>query len=148
MSCLCASDDQNTGASVSLISVNIQINMLTFTKIHLFVPSSLKTCLTQSPTNLRFPTTSAFLPLRQFLAIIHQQFCSLNFLNIHLLKNPSMGFPGGASGKEPACQCRNVRHAGLIPESGRFPGRGPGNPLQYSCPENPFGQRSLASYCP
>jgi len=35
----------------------------------------------------------------------------------------------------------NVRDAGLIPDSGRFPGRGPGNPLQYSCRENPFGQK-------
>ena len=30
-----------------------------------------------------------------------------------------MGFPGGASGKEPACQCRlDIRDAGLIPGSG------------------------------
>ena len=36
-------------------------------------------------------------------------------------------FPGGASGKEPACQCR------LIPGSGRSPGGGHGNPLRYSC---------------
>ena len=34
-----------------------------------------------------------------------------------------MGFPGGASGKEPACQCR--RHeSGLMPELGRSPGEG------------------------
>jgi len=148
MSCLCASDDQNTGASVSLIPVNVQINMLTFTKIDLFVPSSLKTCLTQSPTNLPFPTTSAFLPLRQFLPIIHQQFCWLNFLNIHLLKNPSMASQVALVVKNQPASAGNVRDAGLIPDSGRFPGRGPGNPLQYSCRENPFGQRSLASYCP
>ena len=35
-----------------------------------------------------------------------------------------------------------------IPGSGRFPGRGHGNPLQYSCLENPRGQRSLAGYSP
>ena len=33
--------------------------------------------------------------------------------------------------------------AGLIPEMGRSPGGGNGNPLQYSCLENPHGQRSL-----
>ena len=33
-----------------------------------------------------------------------------------------------------------------IPELGRSPGRGHGNPLQYSCLENPHGQRSLAGY--
>ena len=34
----------------------------------------------------------------------------------------------------------------MIPGSGRSPGRGHGNPLQYSCLENPHGQRSLAGY--
>ena len=47
-----------------------------------------------------------------------------------------LGFPGGASGKEPVCQYR--RHRGLIPELGRSPGGGHGNPLQYSCLENPM----------
>ena len=32
----------------------------------------------------------------------------------------------------------NMRDAGLIPESGRFPGGGNGNPLQYPCLENPM----------
>ena len=32
----------------------------------------------------------------------------------------------------------DVRHAGSIPGSGRSPGGGNGNPLQYSCPENPM----------
>ena len=36
----------------------------------------------------------------------------------------------------------NVRDAGLIPESGRSLEVGHGNPLQYSCLENPHGQRS------
>ena len=35
---------------------------------------------------------------------------------------------------------------GSIPRLGRSPGGGPGNPLQYSCLENPHGQRSLAGY--
>ena len=37
---------------------------------------------------------------------------------------------------------------GLIPGLGRSPGEGNGNPLQYSCLENPHGQRSLAGYSP
>ena len=40
----------------------------------------------------------------------------------------------------------DVRDTGLIPGSGRFPGGGYGNPLQYSCLENPHEQRSLAGY--
>ena len=48
-----------------------------------------------------------------------------------------MGFPGGSDGKESAC---NVGDQGLIPGSGlgRSPGGGHGNPLQYSCLENPM----------
>ena len=46
-------------------------------------------------------------------------------------------FPGDTIGKEFACQCRDIRNTGLIPGSGRPPGGGHGNPLKYSCLENP-----------
>ena len=39
---------------------------------------------------------------------------------------------------------RDLRDLGLIPGLGRFPGEGYSNTLQYSCLENPHGQRSLA----
>ena len=45
------------------------------------------------------------------------------------------GFPGGSDGKESAC---NSGDPGLIPRSGRSPGKGNDNPLQYSCLENPM----------
>ena len=48
------------------------------------------------------------------------------------------GFLGGTSGKEPACQCRGHKSANSVPGSGRSPGGGHGNPLQYSCLENPM----------
>ena len=54
-----------------------------------------------------------------------------------------MGFPGGSDGKEFTC---NVGDLGLIPGLGRSLGGGHGNPLQYSCLENPHGQRSLVGY--
>ena len=41
-----------------------------------------------------------------------------------------------------------VGDLGLISGLGRSPGGGNGNPLQYSCLENPHGQVSLASYSP
>ena len=44
------------------------------------------------------------------------------------------GFLGGSDGKESTC---NAGDRGLIPRSGRSPGEGTGNPLQYSCLENP-----------
>ena len=46
-----------------------------------------------------------------------------------------MGFPGGSDGKVSAL---NVGDLGLIPGSGRSPEGGTGNPLQYSCLENPM----------
>ena len=46
-----------------------------------------------------------------------------------------MGFSGGSDSKESAC---NAGDAGLIPGLGRSPGEGNGNPLQYSCLENPM----------
>jgi len=42
----------------------------------------------------------------------------------------------------------NAGDLGLIPRLGRSPGERHGNPLQYSCLENPHGQRSLAGYSP
>ena len=49
-----------------------------------------------------------------------------------------MGFPGGASDKEPASPCRGLRDAGSVPGLGRSSGRGSGNSLQYSCLGNPM----------
>ena len=46
-----------------------------------------------------------------------------------------MVFPGGASGKESAC---NAGDPGLNPGLGRSPGEGNSNPLQYSCLGNPM----------
>ena len=46
-----------------------------------------------------------------------------------------LDFPGGSDGK---ASVYNVGDLGLIPGSGRSPGEGNGNPLQYSCLENPM----------
>ena len=48
------------------------------------------------------------------------------------------GFPGSTRGKESAGQWQDTRDTGLIPGLGRSPGEGNGNPLQYSCLENPM----------
>ena len=53
------------------------------------------------------------------------------------------GFPGGSEGKDFAY---NAGDLDLIPGSGRSPGGGYGDPLRYSCLENPRGQRSLEGY--
>ena len=49
-----------------------------------------------------------------------------------------LGFPNGSAGKESSYSAGDTGAAGLIPGSGRSPGGGHGNPLQYSCLENPM----------
>ena len=51
------------------------------------------------------------------------------------MENNKIGFLGGSDSKQSAC---NVGDPGSIPGSGRSPGEGNGNPLQYSCLENPM----------
>ena len=79
---------------------------------------------------------------------------SLGFSKLRLrlprLKSPYLAitklalktFSGGSNGKESAC---NVGDLGSISGLGRFPGGRHGNPLQYSCLDNPHGRKSLQS---
>ena len=53
--------------------------------------------------------------------------CSINLCKV--------GFPGGSEDKASPC---NAGDPGSIPGLGRSPGEGNGNPLQYSCLENPM----------
>ena len=48
-----------------------------------------------------------------------------------------LGFPGGSVVKNPPAIAEDARDMGLIHGLGRSPGEGNGNPLQYSCLENP-----------
>ena len=59
--------------------------------------------------------------------------------------NDLKGFPGSSDGKESACHAGEL---GSIPGSGRSPGGGNGNPLQYSCLGKSCGHRSLVGYGP
>ena len=59
--------------------------------------------------------------------------------------NVEGGFPGGMV-KNPPANAGDTRDTGSIPGSGRFPGVGNDNLLQYSCPEELHGQRSLTGY--
>ena len=56
-----------------------------------------------------------------------------------LLKANTWSFPGGSEGKASAC---NAGDLGSIPGSGRSPEEGNGNPLQYSCLENPMDREA------
>ena len=50
-----------------------------------------------------------------------------------------MGFTGGSDSKESAC---NAEDLGSIPGLGRLPEEGHGNPLQYTCLENPMDREA------
>ena len=59
-----------------------------------------------------------------------------------------MGFPRGSVVKNPPPNAGDTGDLGLIPALGRFPGVENGNPLQYSCLENPMDSGALwATVC-
>ena len=69
----------------------------------------------------------------------------LFFPSLFLSLGMNKGLSRGYSGKESACQCtRHGFHSWLR----KIPWRRKRNPLQYSCLENPHGQRSLVGYSP
>ena len=62
-------------------------------------------------------------------------FVFISWVNSQNCVSFSHGFPGGSVVKNPPAKARDV---GLLPGLGRSPGEGNGNPLQYSCLENPM----------
>ena len=57
---------------------------------------------------------------------------------IHVPVYMKWGFPGGLVVKNSPANAGDARDVGSIPGSGRYPGEGNGNPLQYSCLGNPM----------
>ena len=55
-----------------------------------------------------------------------------------------MGFPGGARGKKPVCQCKRHKRHGFDPWVRKNPWRRAWEPAQIFLPGEPRGQRSLA----
>ena len=53
-----------------------------------------------------------------------------------------LGLPGGSMVKNLPVNAGDTGNVGLFPGSGRYPGVGNGNPLQYSCLENPTDRRA------
>ena len=58
------------------------------------------------------------------------------------------GFPGAASGKEPAFQCRGFKRLGFDPWDGKIPWKRARQSTPVFLPEESHGQRSLAGYSP
>ena len=59
-----------------------------------------------------------------------------------------LGFPGGASGKEPACQCRRPKREGFDPWVRKIPWRRAWQSTPVFLPGEFHGQRSLVGYSP
>ena len=87
----------------------------------------------------RYSYTSGLLPdplfffRPTFSSQITRKFAYSNLFFIGQLLSYFLGFPCGSTGKEYTC---NARDLGSIHGLGRSPGKGNGNPLQYSCLEN------------
>ena len=60
----------------------------------------------------------------------------------------AMGFPGGTSGKEPACQCKRRKRRRYNPWVGKIPWRRAWQPTPVYLPGGVYGQRSLEGYSP
>ena len=58
------------------------------------------------------------------------------------------GFPGGTSGKEPACQCKRRKRHGFDPCFGKIPWRKAWQPIPVFLPGESYGLKSLAGYSP
>ena len=58
----------------------------------------------------------------------------------------TLGFPGGASGKEPACQCRRCKSRRFNPWVRKMPWRRTQQPTPTFLPGESHGQRSLVGY--
>ena len=59
-----------------------------------------------------------------------------------------MGFPAGASGKEPTCQCRRHKRHRFDPWVGKTPWRRAWQPTPVVSPRESAGQRTLAGHSP
>ena len=65
-------------------------------------------------------------------------FMFYNLIFAFMCNGVNVGLPLWLSGKESACHAGDIRGMGSILGLGRLPGGGHGNPLQFSCPENPM----------
>ena len=100
--------------------------------------SSRLPCSKQRPlTNIEMP-----MPKTKVLVIMQTSACKPGARPLPTI-TMAVGLPWWLSGKESTC---NIRDAGSIPGWGRSPGGGHGDPLQYSCLENPMDRGAWQPY--
>ena len=97
-------------------------------------------------------SVSGFLHL-QNISVTHRHWVQvvicISSSSLSLLSRiPLLGFPGGTSGKGPACQCRRPKRPGFDPWVGKIPWRRAWQPTPVFLSGESHGQRSLARYSP
>ena len=103
-----------------------------------FCSRSQSTILRQQNYYLQHPTVCE---MRDLYHLLYSYFKELSWLFTLAALALTLGLPKWLSNKESTCKAGDT---GSIPGSGKFPGEGNGNPLQYSCLES--SQRSLVWY--
>jgi len=109
------------------------------------ISSLLDTCLPPSPISLSLCFSVSMWLYVSFYVCFKEASCHMARSSMEKPVWKGVGFPGGSAGKKSACLLIN---AGSISGSGRSPGEGNGNPLQYYCLGNPMDRRSLVDYSP
>ena len=67
---------------------------------------------------------------------------------LYRIRPEILGFPDGASGEEPSCQCRTQKRPRINPWVGKIPWRKAWQPIPAFLPGEAHGQRSLAGHSP
>ena len=96
---------------------------------------------------LAFQSDSAIPEMIQICIVIHN-YLSLFKSGFRHSYNTYWRFPGGASGRESACQCKRCKKPGFGPCVGKIPWRRKMATHQYSCLDGSTDKRSLAGYSP
>ena len=97
-----------------------------------------------SPPNCIHRTTDNLCGVRSFSKAFLYVLKAVSYKDLRFL----MGFPGVASGKEPACQCRKCKRRGFEPWVGKIPWRRAWQHTPVFLPGESHGRRSLAVYSP
>ena len=94
---------------------------------------SIRVFSNESALHIRWPKYWSIWTFRFLLISCFEKWCCDKSICI-----VRFGFPGGTGGKESSSKAGDLRDAASIPGWGRSPGGRHGNPLQYSCLENPM----------
>ena len=86
--------------------------------------------------------------MRTYKIYSQSNFQTCNTVLLTVVTMLYVGFPGGSSGKLPACRCRRRKRSGFYPWVGKIPWRRAWQPTPVFLPEESHGQKSLVGYSP